>query len=112
MIGSITGLQMQTMFPSNLNPSPFTNHPELLQLLKSLKIDQSMINRLEEVGMSTPQLIVNAFGLSDERIMESFLILGYQFMVDSNTSSSCRSLVLFARSQTLKNSVTATSNTD
>ena len=38
------------------------------------------------------------FGLNDERIMEYFLIIGYQFMVDPKTSPSCRSLVLFARS--------------
>ena len=75
-------VQMQSMFPPTMRPGLLSNYPQMLQLLKAMHVKETVIQTLKEVGLSIPQFIVNVFGLSNKQIMESFLMLGYQFMVD------------------------------
>ena len=67
------------MFPATPTPTnaPFlkgSNLPEFIRMV--LKLDASFITRMEQLGITTPQLVVNYFGLNVKSIAHSFLEMG------------------------------------
>ena len=53
----------------------------LMTLLKdTLEFDDSFITRLEELGLSTPAILVNSFGLDTRSIARTFGLMGSHFV--------------------------------
>ena len=73
----------------------------MLQLLQDMKVVHLVMQRLATIGLVTPQHIVNAFGLQEARIAQTFLQMGHDISVDKSTAVSCHTLVMFGRSQTI-----------
>ena len=100
-LGTLTSVQTTDMFPPKESNLSFASQPAMLQLLKDIKVMHIVIQRLATIGLVTPQHIVNAFGLQEARIAQTFLQMGCNVMVDRSTEVSCHILVMFRHSQTI-----------
>ena len=100
-LGELTGIQTMEMFPSPERNLSFSSQPVMLQLLQDMKVMCLVTQRLATIGLVTPQHIVNAFGLQEARITQTFLQMGRDISVDKSTAVSCHTLVMFGHSQTI-----------
>ena len=104
ILESVTSTKMNELFPPGNTISSFAQHPELVLFLsKDLGLTQPMIDRLCAMGVTSPSALVNAFGLSEDIVIQSYLKLGYKYMERSNSleAKACTKLFMFARGVTL-----------
>ena len=96
--------RLANLFPDDKSRfSKFKADSNILKLLKEIiNLPEPFIARMEAVGYTTPAIIVNRFGLSQQSIAESFALLGPSYVLDQPMHQSTMSLVMFARSQVLK----------
>ena len=81
-------------------------------MLQDLRVNDDILERLQAIGVVSPCHVVNSFGLSEARITETFLHLGYYLLTDSKTKEACQIFVMFGRSQTLRTRMNAEPNMD
>ena len=103
---------VQAMFPTLNQPRSFSEFPTMLSVLQDLRVNDDILERLQTIGVVSPCHVMNSFGLSEARIMETFLHLGYHLLIESKTKEACQILVMFGRSQTLRTRMNAEPNMD
>ena len=76
LLGELTHMQTMEMFPSPERNLSFNSQPMMLQLLQDMKVMCLVMQQLATIGLVTLQHIVNAFGLQEARIAQTFLQMG------------------------------------
>ena len=67
-----------------------------------LGLPESVTDGLQQIGLTTPQRFVNAFGLDVSTIANFFLQFGHECTVNEDTKKHCVHLVMLAHSQVLR----------
>ena len=76
VLESVASAKMKEMFPPSTTPTTFQDHPEFeLFLHQEVGLTLPMLEQLCIQGWTSPTSVVNAFGLNDDTIMQSFLQL-------------------------------------
>src|SRR5210317_2160589 len=91
------------------NPKSFLKDSRFLHFLQEeVGLEPPLLNRLKEVGWVTPSEIVNLFGLSNNSIVDSYIKLGYVYVLPQEQHRATARLLIFSRGQTLKSKVQMT----
>src|SRR5210317_659722 len=84
------------------NPKSFPKDSRLLGFLQEeVGLETPFLNQLKDVGWVTPSEIVNHFGLSNNSIVDSYIMLGYVYVLPQEQHHATTKLLILCRGQTM-----------
>ena len=95
--------RLAALFPNKRTPRNFNKSSLFFHFLtEGCDIDQEFLSRLETLGYTTPTTVVNRFGGTERSITNTFALMGPHYILDEQHLATGIQLVIFARTQFLR----------